>query len=109
MVLSVSDNAFLYCIWVGQCSDCLPVMPSFATNYLSRGECQRANAQLLMMQPYGRIVVLYLTIIFGGMLMMSLKSPVWGLLLLVALKITLDLRAHLKERRKFSAKPITTK
>jgi hypothetical protein len=74
---------------------------SFMTNYLGTGEYQRAGLQQLMQQPYGRIVVLHLTILFGGFLMMALHSPVWGLLLLVALKIVLDLRGHFAERRKF--------
>jgi hypothetical protein len=42
------------------------------------------------------------TILLGGFLMMALHSPVWGLLLLVALKIALDLRGHFAERRKFA-------
>jgi Family of unknown function (DUF6498) len=75
---------------------------SFVTNYLGNGEYQRANLQQLMAQPYGRIVVLHLTILFGGFLMMALHSPVWGLLLLVGLKIVLDLRGHLAEREKFA-------
>jgi len=75
---------------------------SFATNYLGKGEYRRASLQQLMQQPYGRIVVLHLTILFGGFLMMALHSPVWGLLLLVVLKVALDLRGHFAERRKFA-------
>ena len=48
---------------------------SFVANYLGRGEFQRANVQQLMMQPYGRVVVLHITILFGGFLMMALHSP----------------------------------
>jgi hypothetical protein len=33
-----------------------------------------------------------------------LHSPVWGLLLLVALKIALELRGHFAERRKFAGR-----
>lgn len=75
---------------------------SFGTNYLGSGEYKRASLQQLMQQPYGRIVVLHLTILFGGFLMMALHSPVWGLFLLVMLKIVLDLRGHFAERRKFT-------
>ena len=75
---------------------------SFVTNYIQHGEYKRANAQQLMGQPYGRIVVLHIAIIGGGFLMMALHSPTAGLLLLVALKIAFDLRAHLSERRKFA-------
>ena len=75
---------------------------SFATNYLGHGEYRRVSLQQLMQQPYGRIVVLHLAILFGGFLMLALHSPMWGLLLLVALKIALDLRGHFAERRKFA-------
>jgi hypothetical protein len=76
---------------------------SFATNYLGRAEYRQASLPMLMQQPYGRIVVLHLTILGGGFLMMALHSPTVGLVLLVALKTALDLRGHLKERKKFSA------
>ncbi len=82
---------------------------SFFSNYLLGGEYQRASLPALMQQPYGRIVVLHLAILGGGFLMAALRSPVWGLVLLVVLKIILDLRGHLKERKKFSeADPPTT-
>jgi hypothetical protein len=48
------------------------------------------------------IVVMHLTILGGGFLMLALRSPVWGLLLLVALKTALDLRGHFAERKKFA-------
>jgi hypothetical protein len=78
---------------------------SFATNYLGRAEYRQASLPMLMQQPYGRIVVLHLTILGGGFLMMALHSPTVGLVLLVALKTALDLRGHLKERKKFSTCP----
>jgi hypothetical protein len=74
---------------------------SFATNYIGKGEYQRASLSQLMSQPYGRIVVMHLTIIFGGFLMMTLHSPVVGLVLLVVLKTVLDLNSHVGERKKF--------
>jgi hypothetical protein len=78
---------------------------SFFTNYIGRGEYRRATMQQLMHQPYGRIVVLHVAIIGGAFLMAALGSPVWGLALLVALKIALDLRSHRRERRRFAAQP----
>lgn len=81
---------------------------SFATNYLGSGEYQRASLPQLMQQPYGRIVVLHLVILFGGFLMLAMHSPVWGLLLLVGLKIALDLRGHFAERRIFAGMVKTT-
>ena len=73
---------------------------SFCQNYLWRGEFRRTSVAVQMMQPYGRVVVMHLTIIFGGFLMMALKSPAAGLALLVVLKIAFDLSGHQGEREK---------
>lgn len=70
---------------------------SFVWNYLVRGEFRRASLPGLMAKPYGRVVVLHLAIILGGIGAMALGSPVWALLVLLALKIGLDLKAHVKE------------
>ena len=72
---------------------------SFAANYIGEGEYLEANPIKLMQQPYGRTIVLHVTIIAGGFLVTILQSPIVGLLLLVALKIGLDLRSHLREHR----------
>jgi hypothetical protein len=75
---------------------------SFLINYIGRGEYRRTNPMTLMMAPYKRIVVLHLTIIFGAGLTMLMGSPFWLLALLIGLKILMDIRAHLKERNRFS-------
>jgi hypothetical protein len=56
-----------------------------------------------MMQPYARVVVLHVTILFGGFAFMALHAPAAALVVLVALKTALDLRTHLAERRKLGA------
>jgi len=70
---------------------------SFLWNYLWRGEFRRAKLTELMSQPYGRVVVLHIAIILGAIATTALGSPLWALLVLLALKIGLDLKAHLKE------------
>jgi hypothetical protein len=45
----------------------------------------------LMMAPYRRIVVLHLTILFGGFAVLSIGEPMAGLLLLIAIKTGSDL------------------
>ena len=72
---------------------------SFAVNYVGEGEYLKANPIKLMQQPYGRVIVLHITIIAGGFLVTILESPIVGLLLLVVLKIGLDLWSHLREHR----------
>ena len=56
-------------------------------NYLYRGEFRRAQLSRLMTEPYERVIVLHLTIILGGIAAMALGSPLWALLVLLALKI----------------------
>jgi hypothetical protein len=71
---------------------------SFVWNYLLGGEYRRASLQLLMMQPYGRVMVMHFVILGGGFLVMALHSPVPALVVLVLLKIAVDVRAHRAER-----------
>jgi hypothetical protein len=73
---------------------------SFAWNYLYRGEFRRAQLSSLMAKPYGRVVVLHIAIILGGIGAMALGSPLWALLVLLAMKIGLDWKAHVKEHSK---------
>lgn len=73
---------------------------SFFRNYLLGGEYRNTNAAALMMRPYGRIVALHITIIFGGFLAMALGSPLGLLVILMVLKTGVDLRMHTSERKK---------
>jgi len=75
---------------------------SFVTNYIGKGEYQRVGLNQLMNQPYGRIVVMHIAILFGGFMVMALHSPTPALLLLVALKTAFDLGSHVGERKKFA-------
>lgn len=77
---------------------------SFALNYVRAGEYRRAEMATLMSQPYARIMVLHVTLLISGFILVGLGSPVVGLVLLVAFKTALDLRAHRRERRKFGAR-----
>jgi hypothetical protein len=51
-----------------------------------------------MSEPYKRIIVMHLTIIFGGFLVMMLDNKLPALVLMIVLKVGVDLRAHLGER-----------
>ncbi|MCC7519382.1 MAG: hypothetical protein IT578_09385 [Verrucomicrobiae bacterium] len=78
---------------------------SFVLNYLRGGEYRQANPAALLMQPYGRVIVMHLTILLGAFILAALRTPTVALVLLVGLKLALDLRAHLRERRKFAPTP----
>ena len=70
---------------------------SFVWNYLMGGERRRVKLADLMLQPYKRVVVLHVAIIFGGMLVMALGAPMAGLVALVLVKAGMDWRAHQRE------------
>lgn len=81
---------------------------SFFVNYLGRGEYRRTLAPLLMIQPYARVVVLHVAILFGGFVAMALGSNVGVLALLVAGKTALDLSLHLRERARNAARHVVS-
>lgn len=72
---------------------------SFLSNWWLGGERNATAVDQLMVEPYKRIIVMHVVIIFGGLGIQALGSPLPLLLLLIALKIAIDLRAHLKEHQ----------
>jgi hypothetical protein len=76
---------------------------SFITNYIGNGEYKTITLSELMAQPYGRVVILHLTILLGGFMVMALGSPMIGLILLITLKTFVDIKAHLKQHKTVSA------
>lgn len=74
---------------------------SFVVNFLGRREHGRATLTKLMTAPYNRVVLMQLTVIFGGWMAMLLHDPRPALALLVVLKTAADLHAHRRERVSF--------
>ncbi len=72
---------------------------SFWLNYIRRGEFRRATVAGQMFAPYGRLVVLHLTILFGGIGIALSGAPVAAIVVLVAVKVVMDLGFHLAEHR----------
>lgn len=72
---------------------------SYFSNYVGKGEFRRTSAPALMAAPYGRIVVLHIAILLGAFVITFLGSPVFLLLLLIAGKILLDAKLHLRSHR----------
>jgi hypothetical protein len=73
---------------------------SYVVNFLGRGEYRRTTLPVLMFQPYARVVVLHLAILFGAFGVVFLGSNAGVLVLLVIGKTALDLAMHLAERRR---------
>jgi hypothetical protein len=80
---------------------------SFVLNYLGRGEYRKVSPQEQAQQPYSRLIVLHLAIIFGGFVSLMMGSPLGSILVLVLLKTALDVRFHRREHDRLAARPAT--
>src|SRR5690349_14506345 len=72
---------------------------SFGMNFIGRREYRSATMASLMAAPYRRVILMQLTLIFGGWGVMLLKDPMPALVLLVFFKVAADVYAHRRERR----------
>jgi len=75
---------------------------SFLMNFLLGPEREAASLKQLMGEPYGRIVVLHIAIIAGGIAVMALGQRLGMLVVLVLLKLGLDVSLHLREHRRLA-------
>jgi hypothetical protein len=72
---------------------------SFFSNFIGRREYRGRSLNQQMAEPYKRIVIMHITVIAGGFMTLVLGAPEAALLILIALKTSADLRAHLREHR----------
>jgi Family of unknown function (DUF6498) len=72
---------------------------SFFQNYLRGGEYLRTSPLARMAAPYGRVVVLHLTLILGAIGIAFIGAPIAALVVFVVVKTALDLALHLREHR----------
>ena len=78
---------------------------SYYFNFLGSGEFRRVTAAGQMFAPYGRLVVLHITIIVGGIAIAVTGAPAAAIAILVGLKTLMDLGFHLAEHRKVADVP----
>jgi hypothetical protein len=71
---------------------------SFARNYVGREEYRRVDIGRMMFRPYGRVLVVHLFVIAGGLVVQVLQGPAAALLLFVLLKTGIDYAMHRRER-----------
>jgi hypothetical protein len=81
---------------------------SYRFNFVKGGEYRRVSAAGQMFAPYGRLVVLHVTIIIGGMAIAFTGAPAAVVAILVVLKTALDVGFHLAEHRQVEAPVGTT-
>jgi hypothetical protein len=78
---------------------------SYFRDYLGRGEYLRTSAAAQMGAPYGRVVLLHLTILLGAFGVAFLGASEIQLLVFVVLKTLLDLSLHLRQHGAAEAPP----
>lgn len=76
---------------------------SFVLNFLRGPEREGQTLNALMRAPYGRIVVLHIAIILGGIAVAEMGEPVAMLVVLVLLKLGMDVGLHLRQHRQIAA------
>jgi len=76
---------------------------SFVQNYLIKREYTTAKPDKLMGSPYGRVIVMHITILAGGFLTMTIGSPAPLLVILIGLKTILDVNLHNRSHKKAAA------
>jgi uncharacterized protein DUF6498 len=72
---------------------------SFFSNFIRQREYERTRVSALMTAPYNRIVLMQLTLIFGGWVVILTRNATAALALLVLAKTAADVAAHRKEHR----------
>lgn len=73
---------------------------SFFLNFIGRGEYEHLDPSRLMLQPYGRVVALHVTILVGAVAAAALGQPGYALVTLVLVKTAMDVVAHRREHEK---------
>ena len=72
---------------------------SFFYNFIGKGEYKNTDLEKQMSAPYRRIMLMHLTVIFGGWCVMGFGTPVAGLIVMILFKIIMDVYAHTNEHR----------
>ncbi len=72
---------------------------SYVWHFIMGNERLGETPESLLFKPYGRVIVLHITIILGAWLTAMFQQPIWALLLLVGLKILVDIAAHYASHR----------
>ncbi len=78
---------------------------TFIWNFLLDGEYKNVPLWDLARQPYARVLVLHIVVLLTALALSREHTPLYGLVLLVALKTVADLMSHQAERRRFATEP----
>ena len=80
-------------------SICVARFNSFVSDFLGRGEYRAVSIGVLMLRPYGRVMLLHVVLLVGGFLAMLAGSPWVAVAVLVLTKTAIELALHGYMRR----------
>lgn len=72
---------------------------SFVTNFLEKKEYLHRSINQQMGQPYKRVVILHLAILFGAFPLLVFQTSFWAIAILVIVKTGIDVALHMREHR----------
>ena len=75
---------------------------SMFVHFIKNKEYERISFEDLFFQPYKRVIIMHLTIIFGAWVAIAFRLPSLVLVVLIFLKITVDIVFHKKEHHRFA-------
>jgi hypothetical protein len=78
---------------------------SFVDNYLGRGEYRSVSEHSLIRALFVRVFVMSLVVYLGAYLIKDMDAPTTALVMLTALKIVVEVNAHVREHDKLAALP----
>lgn len=82
---------------------------SYRINYVGQAEYEHSGPVTLMIEPYRRVLVLHLTVVFGAFAIAWIGAPVGALVVMVLVKTVLDLRGHWREHDRAQQRAPTTR
>lgn len=99
LIFFFNPSVHIWGVLISFLSLCLSHAVSYYTNFIGQNEYKHVNVDSLFWQPYPRIIVMHLTVILGGILVMGFGQSTLAFTIMIGLKITADLFAHLREHR----------
>jgi hypothetical protein len=77
---------------------------SFIWNFLLKREYLRRTMKDQMISPYGRVFLMFFSLVVGGILVSSFRAPILMIVVFLPIKIMADLQAHFRDH---TARPDT--
>lgn len=74
---------------------------SLVINYFGKGEYKKATVEMLIKQPYIRVIPMHLFLLFGFGIALFFQDAIFITLLFILIKIVFDVILHTQERLKF--------